>query len=74
MHQDQSDLDTDNPSPKLYPFHSQWPSVATLEALADTPYYRALFAREFDTFNADYKGFWLLRPDGTRSPVCQLFQ
>ena len=43
-------LDTDNPSPKLYPFHSQWPSVATLDALADTPYYRALFAREFDTF------------------------
>src|SRR6266481_1767658 len=23
-------LDTDNPSPKLYPFHSQWPAVATL--------------------------------------------
>ena len=43
-------LDTDNPSPKLYPFHSQWPTVATLDALADTPYYRALFAREFDTF------------------------
>ncbi|MHA3775059.1 hypothetical protein ACXR0O_26355 [Verrucomicrobiota bacterium sgz303538] len=43
-------LDTDNPSPKLYPFHSQWPSVTTLDALADTPYYRALFAKEFDTF------------------------
>ena len=43
-------LDTDNPSPKLYPFHSQWPAVASLDALADTPYYRALFAREFDTF------------------------
>jgi hypothetical protein len=43
-------LDTDNPSPKLYPFHSQWPTVATLDALADTPYYRALFAREFDSF------------------------
>jgi hypothetical protein len=43
-------LDTDNPSPKLYPFHSQWPAVGTLDALADTPYYRALFAREFDTF------------------------
>ena len=43
-------LDTDNPSPKLYPFHSQWPAVATLDALADTPYYRTLFAREFDTF------------------------
>lgn len=43
-------LDTDNPSPKLYPFHSQWPSVATLESLADTPYYRDLFARDFDTF------------------------
>lgn len=43
-------LDTDNPSPKLYPFHAQWPPVATLEALADTPYYRALFERSFDTF------------------------
>lgn len=43
-------LDTDNPSPKLYPFHSQWPAVATLEALAATPYYRALFARDFETF------------------------
>jgi hypothetical protein len=43
-------LDTDKPSPKLYPFHSQWPSMTTLDALADTPYYRALFAREFDTF------------------------
>ncbi len=43
-------LDTDNPSSKLYPFHSQWPAVATLDALAATPYYRALFAREFDTF------------------------
>lgn len=43
-------LDTDNPSPKLYPFHSQWPAVTTLDALADAPYYRALFAREFDTF------------------------
>lgn len=43
-------LDTDNPSPKLYPFHSTWPTVATLDALADTPYYRALFSRGFDTF------------------------
>lgn len=24
--------------------------------------------------NADYKGFWLVRPDGTRSLVCDLFQ
>jgi len=43
-------LDTDNPSPKLYSFHSQWPTVATLDALAGTPYYRGLFARDFDTF------------------------
>jgi hypothetical protein len=43
-------LDTDNPSPKLYPFHSHWPVVTTLDALADTPYYRALFGREFGTF------------------------
>ena len=43
-------LDTDNPSPKLYPYHSQWPAVTTLDALANTPYYRDLFAREFETF------------------------
>jgi hypothetical protein len=43
-------LDTDNPSPKLYSFHSRWPDVATLDGLADSPYYRALFARDFDTF------------------------
>lgn len=24
--------------------------------------------------NADYKGFWLVRPDGTKSLVCRLFQ
>ncbi len=43
-------LDTDNPSPKLYPFHSKWSDTATLVALADTPYYRELFGRDFDTF------------------------
>ena len=43
-------LDTDNPSPKLYPFHSTWPSTETLEDLADTPYFRSLFSRSFDTF------------------------
>lgn len=43
-------LDTDNPSPKLYPFHAHWPAVTTLAELAETPYYRALFARDFDTF------------------------
>ena len=43
-------LDTDSPSPKHYPFHSKWPEVATLDALANTQYYRALFARDFDTF------------------------
>jgi len=43
-------LDTDNPSTKLYPFHSRWPAVTTLEALADTPHYRAFFARDFETF------------------------
>jgi hypothetical protein len=43
-------LDTDNPSPKVYSFHSQWPVVATLDALANTPYCSALFARAFDTF------------------------
>jgi hypothetical protein len=43
-------LDTDNPSPKLYPFHSQWPEVTTLEELADTPHFRELLARDFETF------------------------
>lgn len=43
-------LDTDNPSPKLYPYHSTWPTVASLDALADTPYYRVLFAKDFNTF------------------------
>jgi hypothetical protein len=43
-------LDTEKPSPMVYRFHSQWPSAKTLEDLADTPYFRALFAKEFDTF------------------------
>ncbi|HEY1067595.1 MAG TPA: hypothetical protein VGE52_15840 [Pirellulales bacterium] len=43
-------LDSDNPSPKLYPFHSDWPNATTLVELAETPYYRALFARDFHTF------------------------
>lgn len=43
-------LDSDKPSPSLYSFHSHWPAVTSLEALADTPYYRALFARDFETF------------------------
>lgn len=43
-------LDTDNPPSKIYPFHSQWPNVDSLDALADTSYYRELFAKDFDTF------------------------
>ena len=43
-------LDTDNPSPKLYPFHSTWPSTETLEDLADIPYFQSLFSRSFDIF------------------------
>lgn len=43
-------LDTDNPSPKLYPYHSDWPAVTTLDALADTPYFRTLFSKDFETF------------------------
>jgi hypothetical protein len=43
-------LDTENPTPRLYPIHSQWPAVTTLAELADVPYFRALFARDFDTF------------------------
>jgi len=60
-------LDTDNPSPSLYPFHSKWPDVTTLDALADSPYYRALFARDFETFiltsfrPAAAAGYWRAR-------------
>ena len=43
-------LDIDNPSPKLYPYHSQWPPTKTLTELAATPYFRELFTRDFDTF------------------------
>jgi hypothetical protein len=43
-------LDSDNPSPKLYPFHSNWPVSKTLVELADSPHFRTLFARDFDTF------------------------
>jgi hypothetical protein len=29
---------------------------------------------EDPTANTDFKGFWLIRPDGTRSPVCDLLR
>ena len=31
-------------------FTQRWPSTETLEDLADTPYFRSLFSRHFDTF------------------------
>lgn len=43
-------LDSENPSPKLYPFHSQWPATTSLDQLAATPYFRELFARDFEVF------------------------
>ncbi len=43
-------LDTENPSTKLYAPHSEWPVVDSLAALADTPHFRELFGRDFDTF------------------------
>jgi hypothetical protein len=43
-------LDTENPSSKLYAFHSDWPVVESLDELADTPYFRTLFSSDFDTF------------------------
>lgn len=43
-------LDTANPTGRMYPFHSYWPDVATLDALAGTPYFKALFSKDFDTF------------------------
>lgn len=33
-----------------YPFNSRWPKVKSLVELAETPYYRALFAKPFTTF------------------------
>jgi hypothetical protein len=43
-------LDTANPTDRMYPFHSHWPDVATLDTLAGTPYFKALFSKDFDTF------------------------
>lgn len=43
-------LSTENPTPKMYPFHSHWPEVKTLLELADTPYFRELFGKPFDVF------------------------
>jgi hypothetical protein len=43
-------LEPDNLPSKIYSFHSKWPDVETLDRLASTPYYRNLFAKEFDTF------------------------
>lgn len=43
-------LDTANPTARMYPFHSHWPDVVTLDALAGTPYFKALFSKDFDTF------------------------
>lgn len=43
-------LDTDNPTSLLYAAHAHWPEVSSLDALADTPYFRTFFARDFDTF------------------------
>lgn len=43
-------LDAENPTPKMYPFHSDWPEAKTLDELADTPYFRELFGKPFDVF------------------------
>lgn len=43
-------LDTENPTSKLYPFHSQWPKTKTLVDLANTDYYKSLFSMDFDTY------------------------
>jgi hypothetical protein len=43
-------LDTEKPSSSLYAPHSQWPPVDSLAKLADTPHFRDLFTRDFDTF------------------------
>ncbi len=38
------------PPASTYPFGSEWPEVASLVELADTPHYREVFARPFSTF------------------------
>lgn len=38
------------PPQKMYPFHSDWPAVTSLVDCAQTPYYRAVFAKPFTTF------------------------
>jgi hypothetical protein len=43
-------LDTEKPSSRLYSPHSEWPAVDSLADLAATPYFRSVFARDFDTF------------------------
>ena len=35
---------------KEYPFNARWPAVDSLVGLAQTPYFRALFAKPFTTF------------------------
>lgn len=43
-------LDDEKPSSVLYARNSQWPAAQSLASLADTPHFRELFARTFDTF------------------------
>jgi heme-degrading monooxygenase HmoA len=50
-------LEAGRPPSTVYPFHSSWPEVSTLAELADTPYFRKLFSRDFDTFI-----IWVFRP------------
>lgn len=55
-------LDTDNPSQRVYARNSLWPDVKTLDALADTSYFRSLFSRGFDTYI-----LWAFRPGRSAS-------
>lgn len=68
-----------------YPFNSTWSTPASLVDLARSPYFRALFAKGFTTSNletfdpgrpvsGDCRGFWLVRPDGSRAPVGDYFR
>jgi len=43
-------LELDSRSAEKYPWNSQWPSVSSLTALAQTPYFQSVFSKPFNTY------------------------